>query len=59
MVTAAYPVIRNGEFIAVATVDVPIEDVKQNLDTLQVGTQGRVLMFDRRGASLRRAGSKG
>jgi hypothetical protein len=24
MVTAAYPVVRDGEFIAVATVDVPI-----------------------------------
>ncbi|MDY0020693.1 MAG: GAF domain-containing protein, partial [Anaerolineae bacterium] len=59
MVTAAYPVIRNGEFIAVATVDVPIEDVKQNLDTLQVGTQGRVLMFDRTGGIIAASGIEG
>ncbi len=56
MVTAAYPVVRDGEFIAVATVDVPIEDVKQDLTALQVGTRGRAVMFDRTGATIAASG---
>jgi GAF domain-containing protein/HAMP domain-containing protein len=49
MVTASYPVIRDGEFIGVATIDVPIEDVQQSLSKLQVGSRGYALMFDHSG----------
>jgi len=49
MVTASYPVIRDGEFIGVATIDVPIEDVQQSLGKLQVGERGYALMFDQSG----------
>ena len=59
MVTAAYPVVRDGRFVAVATVDVPIDDVKQSLSELRVGDLGYALMFDRDGGLIAASGIEG
>ena len=59
MVTASYPVIREGEFTGVATMDVPIEDVKKSLEELRVGELGYALMFDRSGGIVAVSGIPG
>jgi len=56
MVTASYPVMRDGEFIAVATMDVPIENIKQNLGNVRVGESGYALMFDPSGGIIAASG---
>jgi len=59
MVTAAYPVIRDEEFVAVATVDVPIESVKQDLEETRVGQSGYALMVDDNGGVIAASGIDG
>jgi len=52
MTTAAYPIVREGSFIGVATVDVEIEKLKQIAQDLKVGGKGYALLLDQRGNLL-------
>ena len=59
MVTASFPVVRDGDFTGVATIDVPIDNIKQSLGDLQVGESGYVLMFDPSGGIIGTSGIEG
>jgi len=59
MVTASYPVYRDGKFTAVATVDVPIDDIKESVAGLSVGDKGYTVMFDRTGGIVAASGIPG
>ncbi len=59
MVTASYPITRAGEFIGVATMDVPIDDIRESLDELLLGERGYALMFDPGGGIIAASGIEG
>ncbi len=52
MVTASYPITRAEEFIGVATMDVPIESIRESLGDLRLGERGYALMFDPSGGII-------
>ncbi|MDY0018589.1 MAG: GAF domain-containing protein [Anaerolineae bacterium] len=59
MVTASYPVVRENKFTGVATVDIPIEDIREGLDELRVGERGYALMFGPTGGIIATSGMEG